>query len=144
MGEPDVVTPKSEHTEANDMANLATVRDAVDAKLATLWTAIQNRQDTFFATNGRYWEGRRTHTVTPADGTETLPDIGTSSNTGSTAWPTAIRNTAMPMAIQIDAYMGPLGAGYQATVWVTVNGTTYTRTAQVGPETHRTQAWGLA
>lgn len=123
------------------MAALQTVKDAVDAKLATLWTAIQNRQDTFFATNGRYWEGRRTHSITPADGTETLPDIGTSSNTGSTAWPVAIRNTALPMSIQVDAYDGPAGKGYVATIVAAIAGKTWQRSAQVGPETWRQQGW---
>lgn len=123
------------------MATRQQITDAVDSKLATLWTAIQNRQDTFFATNNRFWEGRRSHSVIPADGTETLPDIGTSANTGSTAWPTAIRNTALPMALEVTAYDGPNGKGYVATVTVTVAGQTWQRSAQVGGETWRAEGW---
>lgn len=119
------------------------VQDAVDAKLATLWAAIQTKQDAYAAAHGgRYWQGLKTHTVTPADGTETTPDVGTRVPTDQpSVWPSALRNTAMPMAIQIDVYDGVLGPGYTATVFVTVAGTTYSRTANSGPETWRTQPW---
>ena len=126
------------------MATLQQIKDAVDAKLATLWTAIQSREDTFLAANGRYFQGLRTHATAPADGATALPDIGTTVPIGQPGapWPAAIRNTAMEMAIQIDVYHAPGGQkGYQATVYVEVLGHLYARTQQVGPETWRVMGW---
>ena len=126
------------------MATLQQIKDAVDTKLATLWAAIQSREDTFFAANGRYFQGLRTHSVTPADGVTALPDIGTTVPVGQPGapWPVAIRNTAMEMAIQIDVYHAPGGQkGYQATVFVTVAGRLWARAQQVGPETWRVMGW---
>jgi hypothetical protein len=134
---------KSKSKKVN-VPTLAEIRDTVDARLATLGTAIQSREDTYAAAhNGRYWQGIRTHSITPADGNTALPDIGTTCPTDQLGvpWPVAIRNTAIEMALQIDVYDGPLGVGYQATVYVTVLGNTYFRTQQVGPETWRQRGW---
>lgn len=124
------------------MATLQEIRDQVDAKLATLWNAIQNKQDNYFLAHGRYWQGLRTHTVIPADGNTVLPDIGAKTPTDQIdPWPNAIINSTFPMALQIDCYDGPLGQGYEATVFVTVLNNLYIRSAQVGPETYRVQPW---
>lgn len=124
------------------MATLAEIRDAVDAKLAGLWAAIQNKQDAYFLAHGHYWQGLRTHATLPTEGTETLPSVGVSIPTDQPdPWPVGIRNSTLPMAIQIDTYFGPEGDGYQATVTVSVLGKVYARTAQVGPETDRQVGW---
>lgn len=126
------------------MATPAQIRNAVDAKLAALWTAIQAKQDAYAAShNGRYWQGLRTVANTPADGATALPDIGTRcpSDQPGDPWPAAIRNTQLEMAIQMDVYDGPMGTGYQATVQVSIAGQTWTRTAQVGPEAWRVSGW---
>ena len=126
------------------MATLAEIRDAVDARLSNLWAAIQTRQDTYAANHGgRYWQGLRSHSVTPAEGNTALPNIGLAcpSDQLGEPWPAGIRTTAIEMAIQINCYRGPLGDGYEAQVYVRVLGNLYTRTAQVGPETYRTRPW---
>lgn len=125
------------------MATAAEIRQAVDTKLANLWSAIQTRQDSYFSANGRFWQGIRTHSATPADGTESLPDVGTAQPhyQSGAPWPTGIRTTALPMSIEVHQYDGPAGRGYQATVYVTIGGRTWTRTAQSGPETWRAHGW---
>ena len=124
------------------MATLQEIRDAVDAKLATLWTAIQAKEDAYFLANGRYWQGLRTHTVIPTEGTETLPSVGVVTPTDQPdPWPVALRTATLPMSLQIDVYNGPEGLGYQATVTVSVLGRYYRRAAQVGPETDRAYGW---
>lgn len=128
------------------MATLAQVRQAVDTRLAQLWATIQARQDAYAAAHGgRYWQGLRTATITPADGVAALPDVGNATPTDQPqAWPSAILTTPLEMALQIDVYDGPLGAGYAATVQVQYNGTLYERAAQVGPETWRAFGWRAA
>lgn len=122
----------------------AQIRQAVDDRLSQLWTAIQNKEANYAANHGgKFWQGLRTMSFTPADGATALPDIGQTCPTDQPGqpWPNAILTTAMEMALQIDVYDGPAGQGYQATVWVTIAGNTWTRTAQVGPEDWRTQGW---
>jgi hypothetical protein len=126
------------------MPTLTQIRTAVDDKLTTLWGAIEARQDAYAAAhNGRYWQALSTHNVTPADGVEVLPDIGTRcpSDQQGEPYPLAIRNSPLPMALKIDVYDGPYGTGFVATVFVSVNGKTYCRSAQVGPETERAHNW---
>ncbi len=124
------------------MATLQEIKDAVDARLAALWTAIQTKQDAYFLAHGRYWQGLRTHTILPADGDEALPSVGVSvPSDQADPWPVAIRTATLPMSLVIDCYLSPEGPGYQATAYVTVGSQVYARTAQVGPETWRAQGW---
>jgi hypothetical protein len=126
------------------MATLQAIRTAVDAKLTALWPTIQAKQDTYAANhNGRYWQGILTHTVTPSDGVESLPDIGTRCPTDQLGdpWPAGIRDVTLPMALVMDVYDGPLGVGYVATVYVRVLGNLYSRSQNVGPEAYRTVNW---
>lgn len=126
------------------MATPAEIRQAVDDKLVTLQAVITSRQDTFFATNGRYWQGLRTHTLNPSDGAETIPDIGAATPTDEgQAWPAVIRATAIPMTIEIHKYHGPGGHGYAVILTVTIAGGTWRRIFQVGPEAHRARPWHL-
>lgn len=125
------------------MATPQQIKDQVDAKAAQWLPALQNKADTYAANHqGRYWQGLRTHTVTPADGTETVPDVGTRTPSDQPdPYPIGLRNVALPMALQVDVYDGPQGVGYTATLTVTISGQDYQRVAQVGPETWRARAW---
>lgn len=124
------------------MATRAQIHAAVDAKLADAWGVIQTRQEAYYAVNGRYWQGLRTHAAVPIDGAEATPDIGTRTprDQGS-PWPLAIRTASLPMALQVHCYDGPAGQGYQAIVTVQIAGRTWMRSAQVGPETWRQHGW---
>ena len=124
------------------MATPAQIRQAVDDRLAALWTAIQNKEAAYYAANGKYWQGLRTMSAIPADGATALPDIGTATPTDQPdSWPLALRQVAMEMALRIDTYAGAQGNGYVATVFVSINGTVWRRAAQVGPETWRQHGW---
>ncbi len=125
------------------MATPAQIRQAVDDRLAALWSAIQTKEAAYAAAHGgRYWQGRRTHSVIPADGGAALPDIGVTTPTDQPdPWPAALRQVAMEMALQIETYDGPAGVGYAATVFVRINGVVWERAAQVGPETWRQHGW---
>lgn len=128
------------------MATPAQIRQAVDDKLALLWAAVQARQDTYAANHGgKFWQGLVTHTITPADGFEALPDIGLACPTDQAGepYPLAIRQTVMPMSLRLDVYDGPFGRGYVATVRVLIGGVLYERSAQVGPEAWRAVGWRI-
>lgn len=125
------------------MATLAQIRTAVDTKLAQLWPGVQAKQDAYAAAHdGRYWQGLITASTIPADGTTVTPDVGNATPTDQPdPWPAALVNSPLPMAIQMDVYDGPLGAGYVATCYVRVLGNLYVRSQNVGPETWRTAPW---
>jgi hypothetical protein len=123
---------------------LVEIKDKIDARLSALWSAIQAKEAAYYAAHGHYWQGLKTHTVYPADGNDTAPDVGTTAPTDQPdAWPAAITKTALPMALQVDVYDGPSGQGYVVHLHVTVNSKHYCRTAQVGPETSRVQGWHI-
>jgi len=126
------------------MATLTQIRNAIDARLKSLWPVVQARQDAYFAAHGHYWQGLRTHTLHPADGNETLPDVGDKTPSDQpTAWPGTLIASPIPMSLQIDVYDGPRGKGYVATVRVGYNGKVYERAAQVGPETDWAHGWQI-
>lgn len=136
------------------MPTLAQVRNAVDARLATLWTGQVIPRQTAYAGNhgGRFWQGLVTFTISalpnnPNDANPTLLEVTPVLNTHPTdqafTWIDAGINleATIPMALQMDVYDGPLGKGYVGTVWGKWNGNLYSRSQQVGPETFRTLPW---
>lgn len=134
------------------MPTLAAVKTAVDARLATLWTnQVQPKEATYLASHGRYWQGIRTTDLASlpnnltADATtaEVAPDTSVHPTDQAETWATANINlgATIPMALEIQTYEGPGGKGYVGIVYVKVNGTTYVRAQNNGPETWRTQAW---
>ena len=129
---------------------LANLRDAVDARLVTLWGNIQTRQATYLANNGRYWQGGWTHSIAPntrnsdANPVETAPDTAESSKPDNepAGWGSVPGfPNLLAYRIRMDVYQGPDGWGYVGTIQVRHNGNVYERAAQVGPETWRQYGW---
>lgn len=124
----------------------AQIRQACDDAVTTAWTAITNRQDTFAAAHGgAYWQGYKSHSITPADGVAATPDVGTATPADLVGqpWPAAIRSSSLPCSLEIHRYQTPRdGWGWVAIVTVTINGNTWQKTQNgAGPETFRTQPW---
>lgn len=131
------------------MANLAQLRDRVDAWLADKWPTVVARQQNFFTNRGRYWQGLRTHTIIPAhtngsDG-DSAPDRMDDNLTDQYEnWRAVFPEwdgVPIPCALQVDVYDGPQGKGWVARIFVTFNGATYTRAQNVGPHSWLTQGW---
>jgi hypothetical protein len=128
---------------------LAEVRTKVDNWLAPRWQVVQDRQAAYFAANGRYWQGLRTHTF-DLEYTSTV-DAEAQADALDSAPTDQIENwlavfpefgvTPIPAVLIVDVYDGPLGHGYVAQLWVKFNGNIYTRSAQVGPEDWRAAGW---
>lgn len=120
----------------------AEIRTQVDTELTALWTKIQTRQATFFTNRGRYWQGSRTHLITPAEGLPVPPD-GTLRPTNEAQGWAALGDLplTMSMTVWLDVYDGPGGPGYVAHAEVVINGNTWRRSRQHGPETWRTRGW---
>lgn len=131
------------------MATLAQLRTRVDAWLADKWPTIVARQQNYFANRGTYWQGLRTHTITPthtngADG-DSVPDRLASNPTDQFSnWLNVFpewNGVPIPCCIWCDTYGGPDGQGWIASIEIIHNGTKYARSQNVGPESWRTEGW---
>ena len=133
------------------MPTLANVRTRVDNWLADKWPTIVARQDNFYTNRGRYWQGVMTHTQgniprhLSASYNPTVPDqldFNTTDNFDN--WRAVFPEwdgVPIDAAVKCDVYEGPQGKGWCATPYVYFNGTLYSRSQNVGPESERTQAW---
>lgn len=122
----------------------AEIKTKVNTFLANLWTVIQNREATYLANNGKYWQGKVSHSVTPAEGDDVAPNLTATDKPTDQAekWTDLFTVPAvMPCSIKVDVYNGPLGWGYVGTVRVSIVGRTWERSQQFGPETWRTEGW---
>lgn len=116
-----------------------------DAK-ATEWLPILDEYTrAHLATEGKFWQGLTSHTVTPADGEEERPDIGAQHPHDQAAeWPPALRTALLPFAATVDVYDGPRGKGYTVTLEVMIEGEPWRRTENHGPETWLARPWAAA
>jgi hypothetical protein len=135
------------------MPTLVQVRNAADNALAPLWTAIQNRQDLFFAANGRYFQGLKTTTfgalvnhlndANPVTGS-VVPVLTSHPSDQAETWNSISAGfpATLPCAIEVGIYRTPAQTdGYYARAWAKWDGKWYVRTVQVGPETQRAHNW---
>lgn len=125
------------------MATREQILAQCDAKLNGLLTALQAQQATYAAQHGgRFWQGQRSHSVTPVDGAEQRPDIGTRApHDQPEPYPAVIRNASLPFALQVDVYDAPSGRGYTTTITVSIGGQEWRRVDNEGPESWRAKAW---
>lgn len=125
------------------MANRRQILDVCDAKLAGIQNSIQAHQDAYAKKHdGKFFQGLRSHSVTPADGAEQRPDIGTRAPADQPEpYPAVIRNAMLPFALQVDVYDGPSGTGYTTTAMVVVEGQEWQRVDNEGAEEYRARDW---
>lgn len=110
------------------MATLIQIRDKANAKLTTFWSALQIRQDAYFAKHGKYFQllagsdltldGMNTDfMVRPPSDEKFVIDI-------DTAW-----SDTVPFKIEVHEWVGAnSGVGYIAIVTINYQGTLYRRT----------------
>lgn len=131
------------------MANLVQLRDRVDTWLADKWPTVVARQENYRTNRGVYWQGLKTHTITPvhtngSDG-DSIPDQLNASPTDQFSnWSTVFPEwdgVPIPCSLAVDVYSSPEGEGWVATLEVVFNGVTYSRSQNVGPLSNLTKAW---
>jgi hypothetical protein len=125
------------------MPTLNEIRDAIDSRLAALWAHIVSRQNAYYATHGRYFQGVLTPN-TPADGQEIAPVLTRKPHDQAETWSAAGYNlgATIPMSIALDTYETASGHGWVGRVRVTVNGRTWARARGAGPDAaHYTHGW---
>lgn len=100
------------------MATLAQIRDKADTQLAKFWTALQTKQDAYFAKHGKYFQ----LLVTPSNAV--IDGIGSdfSNRVPSDEKFVIDREFAfaekIPFQIEVHEWVSGKGAGYRAHVYV--------------------------
>lgn len=115
--------------------------DEIHAWVVSNAAAARNRQSTYQANHGRYWQGVRW--VVPSDGDLTAPDLSVHPTDQAGDW-TAFGLTlpaTMKMALRIDVYNGPYGQGWTLTTFVRLGGTMYARTWEGAGAEDRALGW---
>lgn len=133
-------------------ATLSSTRLKVDTWLTNQWPTIVARQNAYYSSHGRYWQGLLTCTGTngipnftaAADGDATMDNLNSRPyyqiESISDLFP-ALVGVSLPAAFTCNQYDGPSGKGYVVTVYVRWNGTIYRRAQNNGPETWRSFYW---
>jgi len=109
------------------MATLIEVRNKANAKLATFWSALQTRQDAYFAKHGKYFQLLVGSNLTP-DGADTAFSVVSPSDEKhvidiDTAW-----SDTVPFKIEVHEWVGLGGdRGYKGIVTINYQGTLYRR-----------------
>lgn len=125
----------------------------IQTKIDLLLNVFAPRMDTlqvgYLATHGAYWQGLTTHSALPnytvtddplAPGDRRNLVAGSVVGSWLDNFP-SLSPTTRFSALRMDVYDGPSGRGYALVSSFNQDGDTYEKTAQVGPETHRDEAW---
>lgn len=116
-----------------------------DAQIDVLLPRLENFQAQYYAVNGRFYQALESHTAAPD--VPTLPDGITTSPTDQPEdlayfWEVfAELPDVLAWSFRIDTYSGPDGDGYVLTVSTLVNGETWQRSVNYGPDTWRAVDW---
>ena len=131
------------------MPPTAQLLKSIDARLDPLWPGIQGKQLAYLQSHQRFFQGLSTHSRPPTDGADVKADrINLRPRYQAEGWdamglPKVAGAVSLPCCLRCDQYRGPAGSGYVLTMTVVVNGETWTRIKQQGPETFREKAWLL-
>ena len=116
-----------------------------DAQIDLLIPHLDDFQYQYYVTNGRYYQALESHATAPD--VPTVPDeinASPSDQPESLAlfWDTyAALPEVLAWSFRIDTYSGPEGDGYVLTVSTVVNGETWQRSVNYGPDTWRNAGW---
>lgn len=102
------------------------LRNKANAKLATFWSALRARQDSYFVKHGKYFQllagsaltldgADTTFSVVPPSDEPHIVDIDTS-------W-----SDTVPFQIEVHEWVGPNSRGYTGIVTINHEGTLYQR-----------------
>ena len=118
-----------------------------DAQINVLLPRLEAFQAQYYAVNGRYYQALTSHTSAPD-----VPEVPDAINQSPTDQPEDLAlfwdtfaelPDVLAWSFRIDTYSGPDGAGYVLTVETVVNGETWRRSVNYGPDTWRAAEWYL-
>jgi hypothetical protein len=104
---------------------LAQLKTKANAKLATFWTALQNRQDAYFAKHGKYFQLLAGSDLTIDGADTTFSGVSPSDEVHTVDIDYAWSDT-VPFKIEVHEWVGA-DKGYTAIVTAENNGSLYQR-----------------
>jgi len=107
-------------------AQLKTIRDKADVKLAQFWQLLQTKQNAYYAKHGKYFQLLVTSPT--VDGGDTSFVL---LRPNDEKYPLDVNftiNSPIPFQIEVSEWVGPDGEGYKAQVYLNLSdGRTFTR-----------------
>ena len=116
----------------------------VDAQVELFTAHLDTFEAAYLAEHGQYFQALASHStapdsIQPPDGMETHPTY--QDETLATLWTAAALPYELGWSFNVSTYDGPEGMGYVLTVETVVDGNTYRRAVNTGPETYRAAEW---
>lgn len=111
--------------------------------LGDLQTVLAPVQVNYLKANRGYWQGIRSHVVTPKDGGKSAPDKTRKPTDQKENW-TDVAVTlpaSMEITATVNVYDGPNGKGYEMVGEIEIGGRLWRRTVNVGLEKYRDGDW---
>lgn len=129
---------------ADQLVNAPDQLAYIDAQVDVFLPHLAAFESNYLAVHGQYYQGLQSHstapdTITPPDGLDDHPtyqndDLGV-------LWEAAALPWEIGWAFSVSTYDGPEGKGYVLTISTVIEGVTYQRAVNVGPETYRAADW---
>jgi len=117
-----------------------------DAQVAVFLPLLDDFQVGYYATNGTYYQALLSHS-TPPVGVEppTDPNARPTDQAEALAalWSYAGLPAALNWSFSVSTYSGDSGPGYVLNLLTVVDGQTWTKSINRGPETWRDQEWAV-
>ena len=117
----------------------------IDERLAMALPLIEEIQENYLKNNGVYAQGLFTHSSVPEEDEMVSPDSLDSSPTDQDeTWDdlaTGVIPASMYTRMKIDTYVSQEGPGYVIVMEKILDGTTYIKSHNVGPESSRSHPW---
>jgi hypothetical protein len=116
----------------------------IDAQITVMQPLLDQFQTDYHAVNNRYYQALVSHSSPP--NVPQIPDSIYSTPTDQPEslayfWNYASLPDLLAWSLRIDTYSGPDGDGYVLNVETVINGETWTRSVNVGPDNWRAADW---
>jgi len=117
----------------------------IDAQVNIMLPRLEQYQAQYFQRNGQYYQALMSHSTapdvpTPPDGLSSAP-TDQDENLAYFWQVYATLPSQLAWAFSIDTYCGPQGCGYVLNVETVVNGMTWMRAVNYGPDNWRAAEW---
>ena len=131
------------------MANLTQTKNTVNTYVNGKLAGMVTQQDTYLASNGKCWQGTKTHTIVPTHTSAVsgaiVPDrLASAPSDQGASWLTYYSSMAtdlMPASLVVHTYDGPSGKGWIVTADMIFNSIRYRKVWNTGPEAYRAYDW---
>ncbi len=105
------------------------------------WCAAN--QPSYYQQHGYYWQGLQTPADLPVDGVESLFDKNRKPSDQAESWQDVAADIPLagPITVEVNVYVGPLGAGYEIVGQIVLAGKLWQKCVNFGPEDGRAFDW---